>query len=91
MYRRLTGEGAGDVPPVERRIANTADGDGWVKRWMSGREKERNCVREVKRGLGGGGVEEEQRRRKGRNMRRFLPESDKRKERQEGREVRDVG
>lgn len=43
VHRRLTGEGATDVSPVKRRIANTVDGDRWKKGWMSGREKERYC------------------------------------------------
>lgn len=33
------GEGAADVSPVKRRIANTVDGDGWKTGWVSGREK----------------------------------------------------
>lgn len=52
LHRRLTGEGATDVSPVKRRIANTVDGDGWKKGWMSGRKKERHCEGEVKRGRG---------------------------------------
>lgn len=78
----MTGEGATDVSPVKRRIANTVDGDRWKKGWMSGREKERYCEGEKskkKKKVEERGFEEEQRRRKGGNMRRFLLGNDKRK------------
>lgn len=50
MHHRLTGEGAADVSPVKRQIANTVDGDGWKKGCMSGRKKERHCERGGKKG-----------------------------------------
>lgn len=65
MYRRLTGEGAADVSPVRKRIANTVDGDGWKKGWMSGREKERPCESEGRGKKRLKGFEEKQRRRMG--------------------------
>ncbi len=54
-----------------------------MKGWMSGREKERRGLEK--------GTEEEQRRRKSGNMRRFLLDNDKRKQRQEGTGVKDEG
>lgn len=49
VFGRLTGEGAADVLPVKRRIANTVDGDWWKKGWKSGGVKERPCESEVKK------------------------------------------
>lgn len=56
-----------------------------------GRRDARGGERKGKRLEKGGFKEEQRRRRKGGSMRRFLVENDKRKWRQAGREVRDVG
>ena len=80
---RLTGEGAAHVSPVRGCIANTADGDGWKKEWTSGRERGRPCEREVGGG-GGRGTEEKEKV-------EIWEDHDKRKQRQEVREVKDVG
>lgn len=79
VHRRLTGEGAIDVSPVKRRIANMVDGDGWKKGWTRGREEERALLKQRKKMSEEKGFEEEQRGREGWNMRTFFQENDKRK------------